>query len=237
MPLVVIVLDVMPTRCLLYYITERTAFPGDEPARRHHLLQKIAETARAGIDYIQLREKDLPTRDLESLAGEAVKIIAQLRTENRELRTSLLINSRTDIALAVGADGVHLRAEDISPQDIREVWQHRDACGAGAPTRANSSRDPLIAVSCHSPAEVTRAAANHATFAVFAPVFEKKDAPPAGLNLVREACGAHIPVVALGGITLENAKSCLEAGAAGIAAIRLFQENNVAEVVQRLRGM
>ena len=227
----------MPTRCLLYYITERTAFPGDEPARRHHLLQKIAETARAGIDYIQLREKDLPTRDLESLAGEAVKIIAQLRTENRELRTSLLINSRTDIALAVGADGVHLRAEDISPQDIREVWQHRDACGAGAPARANSSRDPLIAVSCHSPAEVTRAAANHATFAVFAPVFEKKDAPPAGLNLVREACGAHIPVVALGGITLENAKSCLEAGAAGIAAIRLFQENNVADVVQRLRGM
>lgn len=227
----------MPTRCLLYYITERTAFPGDEPARRHHLLQKIAETARAGIDYIQLREKDPPTRDLESLAGEAVKMIAQLKTENRELRTALLINSRTDIALAVGADGVHLRAEDISPQDLRKGWQHLNVGGAGAPARANSSRDPLIAVSCHSPAEVTRAAANHATFAVFAPVFEKKDARPAGLNLLREACEAHIPVVALGGITLENAKSCLEAGAAGIAAIRLFQENNVAEVVQRLRGM
>ena len=227
----------MPTRCLLYYITDRTAFPGDEPARRHHLLEKIAEAVRAGVDYIQLREKDLPTRDLESLAGEAVRIIAQLRTENRELRTALLINSRTDIALAVGADGVHLRAEDISPQDIREVWQHRDACGAGAPAHASSSRGPLIAVSCHAPAEVTRAAANHATFAVFAPVFEKKDARPAGLNLLREACETHIPVVALGGITLENAKSCLEAGAAGIAAIRLFQENNVAEVIQRLRGM
>ena len=227
----------MPTRCLLYYITDRTAFPGDEPARRHHLLEKIAEAVRAGVDYVQLREKDLPTRDLESLAGEAVRIIAQLRTENRELRTALLINSRTDIALAVGADGVHLRAEDISPRDIREVWPHRDACGAGAPARANSSRDPFIAVSCHSPAEVTRAAVNHATFAVFAPVFEKKDARPAGLNLLGEACEAHIPVVALGGITLENAKSCLEAGAAGIAAIRLFQENNVAEVVQRLRGM
>jgi thiamine-phosphate pyrophosphorylase len=200
-------------------------------------LQKIAETARAGIDYIQLREKDLPTRDLESLAGEAVKMIAQLKTENRKLRTALLINSRTDIALAVGADGVHLRAEDISPQDLRKGWQHLNVGGAGAPARANSSRDPLIAVSCHSPAEVTRAAANHATFAVFAPVFEKKDARPAGLNLLREACEAHIPVVALGGITLENAKSCLEAGAAGIAAIRLFQENNVAEVVQRLRGM
>ncbi len=227
----------MPTRCLLYYITDRTAFPGDEPARRHHLLEKIAEAVRAGVDYVQLREKDLPTRDLESLAGEAVRIIARLRTENRELRTALLINSRTDIALAIGADGVHLRAEDISPRDIREVWQHCDACGADALARANSSRDPLIAVSCHSPAEVTRAAAHNATFAVFAPVFEKKDARPAGLNLLREACEAHIPVVALGGITLENAKSCLEAGAAGIAAIRLFQENNVAEVIQRLRGM
>ena len=227
----------MPTRCLLYYITDRTAFPGDEPARRHHLLEKIAEAVRAGVDYVQLREKDLPTRDLESLAGEAVRIIARLRTENRELRTALLINSRTDIALAIGADGVHLRAEDISPRDIREVWQHCDACGADALARANSSRDPLIAVSCHSPAEVTRAAAHNATFAVFAPVFEKKDARPAGLNLLLEACEAHIPVVALGGITLENAKSCLEAGAAGIAAIRLFQENNVAEVIQRLRGM
>ena len=237
MPLVVIVLDVTPNRRLLYYITDRTAFPGDEPARRHHLLEKIVEAVRAGIDYVQLREKDLPTRDLESLAGKAVKIIAQLRTENGELRTALLINSRTDIALAVGADGVHLRAEDISPRDIREVWQRRDECGAGAPARVSSSGDPLVAVSCHSPTEVTRAAANHATFAVFAPVFEKKDARPAGLNLLREACEAHIPVVALGGITLENAKSCLEAGTAGIAAIRLFQENNVAEVVQRLRGM
>ncbi len=60
-------------RCLLYYITDRTAFPGDEPTRRRRLLEKIAEAARAGVDYIQLREKDLSTRDLESLAREAVK--------------------------------------------------------------------------------------------------------------------------------------------------------------------
>ena len=118
----------MPARCLLYYITDRTAFPGDEPTRRRRLLEKIAEAARAGVDYIQLREKDLPTRDLESLAREAVRIIAELRTENRELRTALLINSRTDVALAVRADGVHLRCDDISPQEVRAVWQ--DCVGA-----------------------------------------------------------------------------------------------------------
>jgi thiamine monophosphate synthase len=69
-------------------------------------------------------------------------------------------------------------------------------------------------------------------------VFEKKDSAnskPAGLAALREACKAEIPVLALGGITLSNAHSCLEAGAAGIAAIRLFQENNIAEIVRALR--
>ena len=228
----------MLTRCLLYYITDRTAFPGDEPTRRGRLLEKIQEAAQAGIDYIQLREKNLPTRDLESLAREAVRIVAKLRTKNRELRTALLINSRTDVALAVEADGVHLRSNDVSPQEVRTVWHHHYECGAGTPARANSPRAPLIAVSCHSPAEVAQAAASNATFTVFAPVFQKKDAPgthPAGLDQLRQACAANIPVLALGGITLENAPSCLEAGASGIAAIRLFQDHNIAEVVQHLR--
>jgi thiamine-phosphate pyrophosphorylase len=223
-------------RCLLYYITDRTAFPGDEPTRRRRLLEKIQEAARAGVDYIQLREKDLPTRDLEPLARKAAGIVVQLRTENRELRTALLINARTDVALAVGADGIHLRSDDVSPEEVRTVWQHQYECGAGAPARANSPRNPLIAVSCHSPAEVAQAAAAHATFAIFAPVFEKKDAPPAGLAALQEACAAKIPVLALGGITLTNARSCLEAGAAGIAAIRLFQDNNIATVVKQLRS-
>jgi Maf-like protein/Thiamine monophosphate synthase len=73
---------------LLYYITDRTAFPGDEPTRRARLLEKIAEAASQRIDYIQLREKDLPTRDLETLAREAMSILRKLRTENRELRTA-----------------------------------------------------------------------------------------------------------------------------------------------------
>ena len=222
-------------RCLLYYITDCAAFSGDEPTRCLRLLEKIQEAARAGVDYIQLREKDLPTRDLESLARKAARIVAQLRTANRDLRTVLLINSRTDVALAVGADGVHLRSDDISPEEVRTVWQHQYECGAGAPARANLPRNPLIAVSCHSPAEVAQAAAAHATFAVFAPVFEKKDAPPAGLAALQQACAANIPVLALGGITLTNARSCLEAGAAGIAAIRLFQDNDITAVVKQLR--
>ncbi len=104
---------------------------------------------------------------------------------------------------------------------------------------ASNRVDPLIAVSCHSLEEVIRAADSRATFAVFAPVFEKKDAPgtmPAGLNALRQACQASVPVFALGGVTLLNAKSCLNAGASGIAAIRLFQENDIAAVVRELRG-
>jgi len=217
---------------LLYYITDRQAFPGDEPTRRHLLLAKIAEAARHGIHYIQLREKDLSPRDLESLAREAIR---KLRIENRELRTALLINSRTDVALATAAAGVHLPANDVSPADVRKAWS---ACRAGAPAREISPRNPLISVSCHSPAEVAQAAANGADLALFAPVFEKKDAPttlPTGLDSLRQACLSQIPVLALGGITLQNAESCLRAGAAGIAAIRLFQENDIATIVRTLR--
>jgi thiamine-phosphate pyrophosphorylase len=226
----------MAEGCLLYYITDRTAFAADEPTRRRRLLDKIAEAARAGVDYIQLREKDLPTRDLEMLAREAADILGQLRIENRELRSALLINSRTDVALAAAADGVHLRSEDITPMEVRAIWEK---CGAEGRARV-SPREPLIGVSCHSPGEVKQAEANIATFAVFAPVFEKKDvsnAYPAGLTQLREACEVKIPVLALGGVTLENARSCLEAGASGISAIRLFQDNEISAVVAKLRRM
>jgi len=222
----------MPPRCLLYYITDRTAFAADEPMRRRRLLEKITEASRAGVDYIQLREKDLPSRDLESLAREAVRAIREaLPTDHHPLSTALLINSRTDVALAVKADGVHLRSDDISPQEVKTIWKK---CGAGAPARV-SQPAPLIAVSCHSPAEVS-VAATGANLAVFAPVFEKKDTNPAGFEALRQACENKIPVLALGGITLSNAHSCLAAGAAGIAAIRLFQENDIGEVVKRLRN-
>src|ERR1700691_560313 len=163
----------MPESPLLYYITDRTAFPGNEHTRRRLLLDKIAEAATQGIDYIQLREKDLPARELESLARDAMSVLHKLRTENRELRTALLITSRTDVAIATAANGVHLQSNDISPKEVRAAWQR--LCGAGTPAREISSQNPLVAISCHSPREVAEAAADHASFAVFAPVFEKKD--------------------------------------------------------------
>jgi thiamine-phosphate pyrophosphorylase len=225
----------MPARPLLYFITDRIQFPGDEAARRKHLLSKIADAARHSVDYIQLREKDLPTRDLEDLASAAVGILrdSNLGPENRELRSALLINSRTDVALAVGADGVHLPSDDISPAEVRNIWNRAASCSAGSPARVT------ISMSCHQPSEVRQAEIAGADFALFAPVFEKKAGPdtePAGLDALRQACLSKVPVLALGGITLDNAASCLEAGAAGIAAIRLFQENDIAEVVRRIRG-
>jgi thiamine-phosphate pyrophosphorylase len=223
--------------CLLYYITDRTAFASDEPTRCRRLLEKVKEAARAGVDYIQLRERNLSTRELECLAREAVHIVREatnLAPAPRPLAPVLLINSRTDVALATGADGVHLRSDDVSPQTVRTVWR---ASGAGTAARV-SPQPPLIGVSCHSPREVAQAAEAMASFAIFGPVFEKKDAPgtkPAGLVQLREACNAKIPVLALGGVALENARECLEAGAAGIAAIRLFQENEMGKVVDALR--
>jgi thiamine-phosphate pyrophosphorylase len=228
---------------LLYYITDRRQFPGDEAQRRRCLLEKIAEAARCGVDYIQLREKDLSARELETLARVAVHTVREnvaLRTENwqltieksypgsenREVQTRLLINSRADVALATGADGVHLRSDDISPEEVRKIWKQA------------SKAAPFIATSCHTLEEVEMAAREQADFAVFAPVFEKRTSPgtpPTGLEAVRQACSHKVPVLALGGVTLENARQCLDAGAAGIAAIRLFQENEIAEVVPALR--
>jgi thiamine-phosphate pyrophosphorylase len=222
----------MPARPLLYYITDRAQFPGDETTRRKCLLEKIAEAARAEVDFIQLREKDLSARDLEALAREAIAILRDSKlTRNQGVQSVLLINSRTDIALAVGASGVHLRSDDISPTDVRHLWQRLTG---GTPTPAT------VSVSCHQPFEIQQAAFAGADLALFAPVFEKKNASgatPAGLEALRRACRANIPVLALGGITLENAPHCLAAGAIGIAAIRLFQENDIAEVVGRMRDL
>jgi thiamine-phosphate pyrophosphorylase len=212
---------------MLCYITDRTQFPGDEAARRQRLLAKIKEAAQCGVNYIQLREKDLPVRDLEQLAWEAMRAVGdpKLGSGNRPI---LLINSRTDVALATGAGGVHLPADDISPAEARRIW--RQSC-SGSKGAAHGT----ISRSCHQPSEVQQAASAGADFALFAPVFGKKDSPdrhPTGLDGLREACQYPIPVLALGGVTLENAVACLAAGAAGIAAIRLFQESNIAKVVR-----
>jgi thiamine-phosphate pyrophosphorylase len=210
---------------LLYYITDRSQFPGDETARRRRLLETIGQAIRHDVDFIQLREKDLSPRELEGLTCK----ILELWAANKRPKTRLLINSRTDIALACGAHGVHLRSNDVSPSAVRGICT---PCGQGTLARLT------IGVSCHAPAEVAAAAVQGADFAVFGPVFQKIAAPgtpPAGLAPLHQACREAIPVLALGGINPQNARACLQEGAAGIAGIRLFQENEMERVVGELR--
>jgi thiamine-phosphate pyrophosphorylase len=218
---------------LLYYITDRIQLADDEPNRRGRLLEKIAEAANAGVDYIQLRERDLSTRELESLAAEAVGLV-------RGTRTRLLINSRADVALAVGANGVHLRSNDLPASEARAIW-----------SKSTGRTDCVIATSCHSLNEVLSAEGHGADFVAFGPVFGKQGSQlsPVGLEALRSVArrgkpankkveagqSLGMPVIALGGVTLENARACADAGAAGIAAIRLFQVNDIGHVVAQLR--
>lgn len=214
---------------ILYFITDRRGFPGNSSAQRESLLAKVSEAARAGVDYIQLREKDLTIHELEALAVNIRNRIDAVMAGGAVPRTHLLINSRADVAIAAGADGVHLPVNDLNPVGVRNLWEKYLSGGPGNLT---------ISVSCHTLEDVARAADSGADLAIFAPVFEKKDAPetkPAGLDALRRACLRKIPVVALGGITLENAGACLDAGAAGIAGIRVFQEQDIHEIVAHFR--
>jgi len=219
---------------IFYYITDRRQFPGTPAEQRARVLAKIAEASRAGVDLIQLREKDLPARELESLAKEAVRVV---RENAGGKRTRLLINSRVDVAIAAEADGVHLRADDIAASEARVVFSK-----AGV-------HKPVIGVSCHSVSEVRLAESHGADFAVFGPVFEKSGVPGQGLASLRAACGkvpargveaavpaGQMPVLALGGVNRDNAAACLEACAAGVAAIRLFQEDDIASIIGALKS-
>jgi thiamine-phosphate pyrophosphorylase len=218
---------------LLYYITDRSQFSGTEAEQRFALLRRIADAARASVDRIQLREKDLTPRALECLAREAVRAVRDHSTSTR-----LLINARTDVALAAGADGVHLPDGDLPASEVRSLWMK------------SCSRAPVIGVSAHTVSDVRYAEAHGADFAVLAPIFEKSGtaAKAIGGEALREACsalaspgGVEAPyrgafrVLALGGVNLGNAQECLSAGAAGVAGIRLFQLGDVAETVKRLQ--
>jgi len=208
---------------LLCYITSRRQFPGNPGDQVRQLLDKIEESVAAGVDYIQLREKDLSARALEGLAEAAIRLFSA------DGPARLLINSRPDVALACGAHGVHLPANDLLPSEARALLA-RGGCA-----------HPVIAVSVHSVEELSHAESHGADFAVFAPVFEKNGRKVSdGLLKLEQACqrpNRDMPVLALGGITLENARQSMDAGADGIAAIRLFQENDVAGIAARLRAV
>jgi thiamine-phosphate pyrophosphorylase len=203
---------------LSYYVTDRKQFAGTEAERRVRLLHTIRKASAAGVDYIQLRELDLTTRELERLAAEALQAI------RGEGAARLLIHHRTDVALAVEADGVHLADNDIAASEARAL-----AAKVCTPHF-------IVAVSCHSTQEVRLAESHGADFAVLGPIFEtkrnaleelreaaQKDRSP-DLRVEAGDTRRRFGVFAADGVNLERARLCAAAGAAGVAGTRLFQE-------------
>jgi thiamine-phosphate pyrophosphorylase len=185
-----------------YYITDRRQVGGVEP-----LIDVIRRNLASGVDMVQIREKDLAVRDLLALCRRVIAL------PNRG-RSKIIINDRADVALACGADGIHLPNDSISPGALRRIVPPRFTIG----------------VSCHTPEAVVRAAAEGADFVVYGPVFtplsKATSAPAVGLDSLRATVRlVDIPVLALGGMTFLNARLCIAAGAAGIAGISLFQKD------------
>ena len=160
--------------------------------------RRLLNLETAAADYIQLRDKELSARDLFDLTVRAVAAAPG---------SKILVNDRADVAIAAGAHGVHLRSNSIAPSAWRRVLP----------------KTFLLGVSCHTLDDIVRSAG--ADFVVFGPIFDTPGKGPAiGLEALREAAAStSTPVLALGGVTWENAPACMEAGAAGIAGIRLFQ--------------
>ncbi len=179
---------------LRYYITDRRAIGGNVA-----LLRNVACLAN-GVDVIQVREKDLPARDLCQLVREILSVAHP--------SVRVLVNDRADVAIACGAHGVHLRGNAIAVPHIRAV------CPPGF----------TISVSCHSVNDVRIASREGADYALLSPIFSSSKSAALGLATLAEAVGVStIPVLALGGVEAALLPECGKAGAAGFAAIRYFQ--------------
>jgi thiamine-phosphate pyrophosphorylase len=201
---------------LLCYITDRRQL------RSVSVAAVIRETVRAGVDLVQVREKDLTSRELVALVAEALRVVRERGLGG----TRVVVNDRVDVALAAGADGAHLGAHSMPVQVVRRFVP----------------RAFLIGVSSHSLAEALAAESGGADYLVLGPVFETPSklgyGPPLGLAKLRDVTSRiSIPVLALGGITVDRIRPCLEAGASGIAGIRIFQDcESVPERVRELRA-
>jgi len=184
------------------------------------VLEKIRAGVQAGVDLIQIREKDLPAGELLALARQAVSIV-----RSSAGKALVIVNDRLDVALAAGAAGVHLGGESAPAREVVR-W-----CRAG-----NAPASFRIGVSCHNVQETHEAESAGADYVLFGPIYDtpskRSYGAPQGVAGLKEVCGAvRIPVIAIGGVNGENAPECIRAGAAGIAAIRMFQEAKSTQVL------
>lgn len=198
---------------LHYAITDRHLHPGSETDRREALIQQAIRLAKQGVDFLQIREKDLTGEDLLHLTDAIWQAVADT---NEHIR--ILLNAPLALALQANVHGVHLTSTAL-------VQRQTAALPA---IRPHPSRPWLISVSCHTAGQVQQAK-TFADLILFAPVFEKplpsqQPLAGSGLAVLANACSiaAPTPVLALGGVTTHNTAACLAAGAAGIAGIRLF---------------
>lgn len=194
----------------LYYITDRRQIPS------RSLDVCLDEAIAAGVDWVQIREKDLGARSLVALTEAA------LRSARRHGRTRVMVNDRLDVALAAQAHGVHLGTRSM-PADL---------------VRSMAPSEFVVGVSCHSLEESLAAQAAGADYLLLGPIFTTPSklgyGPPLGLGKLREVTlQVSIPVFALGGITLERIALCRQNGAAGIAGIRIFQAGDSVERLVR----
>jgi len=217
---------------LLCYVTDRQSLAATESGEpRKALLLRIEGAAAAGVDWIQIREKDLSGRDCASLTREALQRAAKSQA-GRAARTRIIVNDRLDVALTENADGMHLGEKSLPVAEAKRLVVDRGA-------RNNF----VIGVSCHSLEAARSAARDGADYLFFGPVFATPSkaafGAPQGLERLATVCRAvSIPVLAIGGITLEKASACLAAGASGIAAIRLFQDaQDISSLAQSLRKL
>jgi thiamine-phosphate pyrophosphorylase len=210
------------------------------------LLSLVERAVAARISLVQLREKKLTARTLYELARRAAAI-----TERSATR--LLINDRTDIARAAGADGVHLTTQSLDVAVVRSMTDgahpatindsHPATIATRPATHADVSNSSfLIGVSAHTIAQARAARDGGADFAVLGPIFDTPSkrayGSPLGLQQLTEAARdlAPFPLLALGGVNLENARHALLAGAHGVAAIRLFADTReLVDVVRAIR--
>jgi len=234
---------------VLCYITDRYQL------KSVTLTEVIRETLRAGVDMVQIREKDLTSRELIRVVEEAVSTASEIASglaappsfpphlpgghpssavatnggptdqgSPLQAHPYVLVNDRLDVALATGAAGVHLGSHSMPVAVVRQSAPHPLVVGA----------------SSHSLDEALAAESGGADYLVLGPIFETPSklayGPPLGLEKLRDVTSrVRIPVLALGGITLERVRPCLEAGAAGIAGIRIFQD--CLSVQERLREL